>query len=39
MIGQGAFDTVAGSAHLGILASPATWEAALDFLTDGKRRH
>jgi len=36
--GQGAFDTVAGSAHLGILASPRTWEAALDFLTDGKRR-
>ena len=38
LIGQGAFDTVAGSAHLGILASPTTWEAALDFLTDGKRR-
>jgi pimeloyl-ACP methyl ester carboxylesterase len=38
LTGQGAFDTVAGSAHLGILASPTTWEAALDFLTDGKRR-
>ena len=38
LTGQGAFDTVAGSAHLGILASPATREAALDFLTDGKRR-
>jgi len=38
VVGQGAFDTVAGSAHLGILASPRTWEAALDFLTDGKRR-
>ena len=34
---QGVFDTVAGSAHLGILASPTTWDAALDFLTDGKR--
>jgi pimeloyl-ACP methyl ester carboxylesterase len=36
LTGQGVFDTVAGSAHLGILASPRTWDAALDFLTDGK---
>ena len=38
LLDQGAVDTVAGSAHLAILASPTTREAALDFLTDGKRR-
>jgi pimeloyl-ACP methyl ester carboxylesterase len=39
LTGQGAFDDVLGSAHLGILNSPVTWGHALDFLTDGKRRH
>jgi hypothetical protein len=28
---------VLGTAHLGILNSPVTWDHALDFLTDGKR--
>lgn len=32
LTGQGAFDPVLGSAHLGILNSPATWQATLDFL-------
>src|SRR5262245_47761337 len=36
LTGQGAFDTIIGTAHLGILNSPATWNAGLDFLTDGK---
>jgi pimeloyl-ACP methyl ester carboxylesterase len=39
LTGQGAFDTVASSSHLGILASPTTWAHAVDFLTDGKHRH
>ena len=34
--GQGAFDTLIGTAHLGILNSPVAWDHALDFLTDGK---
>jgi hypothetical protein len=38
LTGQGAFDTLIGTAHLGILNSPTTWEAVSDFLTDGKRR-
>jgi hypothetical protein len=37
LTGQGAFDDVLGTAHLGILNSPVTWDHALDFLTDGKR--
>ncbi len=32
--GQGAFDAVLGTAHLGILNSPATWAATLEFLSD-----
>jgi pimeloyl-ACP methyl ester carboxylesterase len=32
LTGQGAFDPVLGTAHLGILNSPATWQATLDFL-------
>jgi pimeloyl-ACP methyl ester carboxylesterase len=35
---QGTFDTVLGTAHLGILNSPVTWDHALEFLTDGRRR-
>jgi pimeloyl-ACP methyl ester carboxylesterase len=32
LIGQGAYDPILGTAHLGILNSPQTWQAALDFL-------
>jgi len=32
LTGQGAFDDVLGSAHLGILNSPVTWEHALEFV-------
>jgi pimeloyl-ACP methyl ester carboxylesterase len=39
LTGQGAFDTILGTAHLGILNSPATWHGAFEFLTDGKRHH
>lgn len=35
--GQGVYDTVLGTTHLGILNSPETWAATYDFLT--KRRH
>jgi pimeloyl-ACP methyl ester carboxylesterase len=38
LINQGVFDDIAGSAHLGILNSPATWQAAFDFLTGGSGR-
>jgi pimeloyl-ACP methyl ester carboxylesterase len=38
LTGQGVFDTLIGTAHLGILNSPVTWERALDFLDD-KRHH
>jgi pimeloyl-ACP methyl ester carboxylesterase len=31
-VGQGAFDPILGTAHLGILNSPAAWEAVADFL-------
>ena len=39
LTGQGAFDTVAGLAHLGILNSPDTRQHAFDFLSDGPGRH
>ena len=32
LVGQGAYDPILGTAHLGILNSPQTWQAALDFL-------
>jgi pimeloyl-ACP methyl ester carboxylesterase len=35
--GQGVYDTVLGTTHLGILNSPETWQATWDFLT--KRPH
>ncbi len=35
--GQGVYDTVLGTSHLGILNSPDTWQATYDFLT--KRPH
>jgi len=34
LTGQGVHDAVLGTAHLGILNSPETWQLALDFLTD-----
>jgi len=33
LTGQGAYDPFLGTAHLGIINSPETWELALDFLT------
>ena len=33
LIGQGRFDPILQTAHLGILNSPETWQAALTFLT------
>ena len=38
LTGQGAFDDLLGSAHLGILNSPVTWQHALDFLSVGAGR-
>lgn len=37
--GQGAYDPVLGSSHLGILNSPDTWQATHDFLTARPPRH
>ncbi len=33
LTGQGAYDTLLGTSHLGILNSPDTWQATYDFLT------
>jgi pimeloyl-ACP methyl ester carboxylesterase len=33
LTGQGQYDPILGTTHLGILNSPDTWNAALDFLT------
>jgi pimeloyl-ACP methyl ester carboxylesterase len=39
LTGQGAYDPVLGTAHLGILNSPVTWQAVLQYLTgESKRR-
>ena len=38
LIGQGKYDVVAGTAHLGILASLETLGFALDFLTNPSSR-
>jgi hypothetical protein len=38
LTGQGAFDTVLGTSHLGILNSPQTWAATFDFLAGRPRR-
>ena len=35
LTGQGQYDPFLGTAHLGILNSPQTWAAALNFLTKG----
>jgi len=37
--GQGVYDTVLGTSHLGILNSPETWQATFDFLTTRRHRH
>jgi pimeloyl-ACP methyl ester carboxylesterase len=39
LTGQGQFDAILGSAHLGILNSPASWQAALRFLQSLGRGH
>jgi pimeloyl-ACP methyl ester carboxylesterase len=39
LIGQGAFDPVLGTSHLGILNSPQTWAATFDFLAARGPRH
>ena len=36
LTGQGAYDPILGTAHLGIANSPQTWAAALDFLRVGR---
>ena len=36
LTGQGAYDPVLGTTHLGILNSPTTWQATLDFLSAPK---
>jgi pimeloyl-ACP methyl ester carboxylesterase len=38
LIGQGIYDPVLGTAHLGILNSPETWQLTLAFLTDPSNR-
>jgi pimeloyl-ACP methyl ester carboxylesterase len=37
LTGQGAYDPILRTGHLGILNSPQTWQATLDFLTDRPR--
>ena len=37
LTGQGAYDPILGTAHLGIMNSPQTWRATLEFLTEGSR--
>ena len=39
LVGQGIYDTILGTTHLGILNSPQTRQATLDFLTARPRRH
>jgi pimeloyl-ACP methyl ester carboxylesterase len=38
LVGQGKYDGILGTAHLGILNSPETWGIAFDFLTDPSQR-
>jgi hypothetical protein len=33
-VGQGQFDTILGTSHLGILNSPDVWSAAFQFLNN-----
>ncbi len=37
LTGQGAYDLILGTTHLGILNSPVTWQATLEFLTERAR--
>jgi pimeloyl-ACP methyl ester carboxylesterase len=40
LTGQGAFDAILGTSHLGILNSPTTWQLTLEFLANpSHRRH
>jgi len=39
LTGQGAFDAILGTSHLGILNSPQTWAATFDFLSARHPRH
>ena len=39
LVGQGAFDPILGTAHLGILNSPQTRAAALQFLAERRHGH
>jgi len=38
LTGQGAYDPILGTAHLGILSSPTTWQATLEYLTSASPR-
>jgi hypothetical protein len=38
LVGQGTYDGILGTAHLGILNSPETWGIAFDFITDPSPR-
>jgi pimeloyl-ACP methyl ester carboxylesterase len=38
LTGQGAYDAILGTAHLGILNSPTTWAAVFDFLSEASPR-
>jgi len=38
LTGQGAFDPILGTSHLGILNSPQTWAATFDFLNQRRPR-
>ena len=38
LIGQGKYDGILGTAHLGILNSPETWGIAFEFITDPSPR-
>jgi hypothetical protein len=38
LVGQGVYDAVLGSAHLGILNSPVTWEVTARFLMSQSHR-
>ena len=38
LTGQNAYDPILGTAHLGILSSPATWQATFEFLTAASPR-
>jgi pimeloyl-ACP methyl ester carboxylesterase len=37
LVNQGVFDLILGTSHLGILNSPAAWQAGFDFLAGGPR--